>query len=94
MDEKPKNLRELIEGDYVFVAKLPEKNSVSLEEIENSDAYTVPLIAHDYGAKTPLMWNSLYETLGLNIRNIMVVADPKINGEIVIDALKQDPKYL
>ena len=40
------------------------------------------------------MWNTLYEKLGLNIRNIMLVADPKENAEIVINALKSDPKYL
>jgi len=68
---KPKNLIDLIKKGYAQFAKLPEKNNFSTKEIESLDAYTVPLISHDYGAKTPIMWNTLYEKLGLNIRNIM-----------------------
>ncbi len=93
MTDKPTNLKKLIQMNYAYIAKLPEKNNFSIERLDNLDAYVVPLIAHDYGAKTPVMWNTLYEKLGLNIRNIMVVANPK-NEEIVINALKSDPKYL
>jgi shikimate 5-dehydrogenase len=92
--KKPTNLKELIQGKYASIAKLPQKNEFLLEDLDNLDAYTVPLISHDYSAKTPFMWNTLYEKLGLNIRNIMLVADPKENEEIVINALKSDPKYI
>lgn len=95
-----KNLRELIEKGYVSLARLPKKNdfllsgeSLDLSKLETLDGYTVPLIAHDYSAKTSEMWNTLYEKLGLNIKNIMVVADPN-NAEIVTSALRVDPKYL
>jgi shikimate dehydrogenase len=91
---KPRNLKELIEGGYASIAKIPEKNSISLEEIDGLEGYTVPLVAHDYGAKTPVMWNCLYEKLKLNLRNIMLVGEPKENGKIIIEALKSDPKYL
>ncbi len=94
MRNLPRNLCELIEQEYVYIAKLPEKNKLSLDKIKNLKAYTVPLISHDYNAKTPIMWNTLYEKLGLNIRNIMLVANPKKNAEIIINALKLDPKYL
>lgn len=94
INKNPKNLKELIQGGYAFIAKLPEKNNFSMTDLDNLDAYTVPLVAHDYGAKTPIMWNTLYEKLGLNIRNIMLVANPKENAEIVINALKSDLKYL
>ena len=93
-NKKPANLKELVEQGYAQIAKLPEKNNFSLEQIEKLEAYTVPLIAHDYNAKTPVMWNTLYKKLGLNIRNIMLVANPKENAEIVINALKSDSKYL
>ncbi|MBR9701082.1 hypothetical protein GOV11_04415, partial [Candidatus Woesearchaeota archaeon] len=66
---------------------------LELDQLDKLDGYTVPLIAHDYGAKTPLMWNKLYEQLGLNLQNIMVVGNPKKSSEI-LDVLKQDPKYL
>jgi shikimate 5-dehydrogenase len=65
--------------------------------LDRLDGYTVPLVAHDYGAKTPVMWNTAYETLGLNIRNIMVVPS-SAHGvqavDVILNALKQDPKYL
>ena len=91
----PRNLKELIQRGYAYIAKLPEKNNIAdLDELDAFEGYTVPLIAHDYGAKTPVMWNSLYEKLELNIRNIMIVAEPKKDGRIIIDALKSDPKYM
>lgn len=65
----------------------------ALEKLDDLEAYTIPLIAHDYGAKTPIMWNSLYNQLGLNIRNIMVIADPRHTQQI-LEGLKQDPKYI
>lgn len=66
---------------------------LDLDSLDTLVGYTVPLIAHDYGAKTPLMWNALYEKLGLRVRNIMVVGDPKDAGRILRD-LAADPKYL
>ena len=94
IDKNPTNLKELIQGNYAFIAKLPEKNDFTIEKLDSLSAYTVPLVAHDYGAKTPVMWNTLYEKLGLNIRNIMLVANPKKDAEIVMNALKLDSKYL
>jgi shikimate 5-dehydrogenase len=93
-NKNPSNLKELIQKGYVEIAKLPEKNQINPEELDKLDAYTVPLIAHDYGAKTPIMWNTLYEKKGLNLRNIMLVANPKENANLIIGALKSDPKYL
>lgn len=95
-----KNLRELIEEGYISLAELPKKNdfllsgkNIDLNKLETLDGYTVPLISHDYSAKTPEMWNALYEKFGLNIRNIMAVANPN-DAEIVMSALRKDPKYL
>ena len=66
---------------------------LNLDSLETLSGYTVPLIEHDYAAKTPVMWNSLYQAQELPIKNIMVVADPANIPEI-LDALKRDPKYL
>ncbi|MEK6937091.1 MAG: hypothetical protein AABW58_03400 [Nanoarchaeota archaeon] len=66
---------------------------ISLDRLDSLDGYTVPLTAHDYGAKTPVMWNSLYQQHNINIRNLMVVADPDYLPEI-IPVLKNDPMYL
>jgi shikimate 5-dehydrogenase len=100
--KRPESLRELIEQGYAFPARLPPKNDflfkenscdLDLSRLDVLDGYTVPLIAHDYTAKTPLMWNTLYEKFGLNIRNIMLVANPK-DAEIITNSFKKDPKYL
>ena len=66
---------------------------INLDRLDSLVGYTVPLISHDYGAKTPLMWNALYEKLGLKIRNIMLVADPE-NAEFIFNTFRNDPKYL
>ncbi|HJX50495.1 MAG TPA: hypothetical protein VJ438_03465 [Candidatus Nanoarchaeia archaeon] len=93
MEGKPSNLKEILQQGYAQIAKLPAKNEFSIDKLDSLIGYTVPLISHDYSAKTPMMWNTLYEKLNLNIRNIMLVADPK-NSRIIIPALKNDPKYL
>lgn len=91
-----------MEEGYVSLAMLPKDNdfllagtgkAVDYNKLDTLIGYTVPLIAHDYGAKTPLMWNTLYAQLGLHIRNIMVIADPK-NAGLIFDAFRADPKYL
>lgn len=87
------SLKELLQTRTVTIAQLPPKNRTTLDEVDKLAAYTVPLISHDYAAKTPAMWNTLYEKLGLNLRNIMIIADPK-NAATVLHALKNDPKYL
>ena len=66
---------------------------VNLTLLDKLGGYTVPLIAHDYGALTPKMWNTVYEKQGINIRNIMVIANPN-DGKEIFDHLKEDTKYL
>ncbi|MEK6903578.1 MAG: hypothetical protein AABW64_02955 [Nanoarchaeota archaeon] len=88
-----KGLIRLLESKVVKIAKLPKKNDVTGIRLEDLQGYTVPLISHDYAAKTPVMWNTLYESMRMPLRNIMVVADPK-NTETILTALKRDSKYL
>ena len=66
---------------------------LALEKLDGLEGYTLPLTIHDYGAKTPVMWNSLYEEKRINLRNIMVVANPENLAKIVA-VLKEDEKYL
>src|SRR3989344_2010045 len=94
-------LKELLEDGVVSLARIPLKNdyllgsegALDLSKLDYLKAYTVPLIGHDYGAKTPTMWNSIYEKLRLPIRNIMVVGNPNQTGDI-LRALRADPRYL
>lgn len=89
--------KELIKIDnskkFHSLAVTERRNYLNLNLLDKLDAYTVPLISHDYGAKTPLMWNTLYEHLNLNLRNIMLVANPE-DAKIIFNALKNDPKYI
>ncbi|VVB73822.1 Shikimate dehydrogenase (NADP(+)) [uncultured archaeon] len=66
---------------------------VDLSRLDSLSGYLATLIAHDYSAMTPQMWNTVYEKNGINIRNIMVVANPKDIQEI-FSQLKSDKKYL
>jgi shikimate 5-dehydrogenase len=66
---------------------------VDLSRLDSLSGYLTTLIAHDYSAMTPQMWNTVYEKHGINIRNIMVVASPKDIQEI-FRQLKSDQKYL
>lgn len=93
MKERPKNLKELFTNGIVALAKLPLKNEFHPSELDQLDGYTVPLTKEDYGAKTPLMWNTAYEKLGLKLRNIMVVAKEE-DLELIISTFRHDPKYL
>ncbi len=90
---KPKNLKEVFAAGLISLAKLPTKNEYDLSKLDQLDGYTVPLTKEDYGAKTPLMWNTVYETLGLNLRNLMVVAKEE-DLEVILSAFRHDPKYL
>ncbi len=94
-------LKDLLETGSVRLARDPAKNdylldnddSIDITRLDKLKGYTVPLIAHDYGAKTPVMWNTLYDRLGLPLRNIMVVGNPDDSKQI-LDGLRHDPKYL
>ncbi|MFA6105645.1 MAG: hypothetical protein WC725_03580 [Patescibacteria group bacterium] len=87
--EKIKGAGELLESGAMKIAKLPADNPSSLD----FDHYTLPLIEHDYPAKTPVMWNAAYRKFGLKTGNIMLVGDPTHAKEI-LTVLENDPKYL
>jgi shikimate dehydrogenase len=81
---------DLIEGGALRVAQRPQNNP---ESIDAFPAYTLPLIAEDYPAKTAAMWNAAYEAFGINAGNVMLVGDPAHTKEI-LGALKRDGKYV
>lgn len=98
LNEEGKALRKklLAENKTEFFHSMNQEEKLKyldLKKLEELDGYTVPLTIHDYGAKTPLMWNSLYEEHGINIRNFMVVANPEHLPEIT-KIFREDEKYL
>ncbi|MBI2062219.1 MAG: hypothetical protein HYT64_00775 [Candidatus Yanofskybacteria bacterium] len=83
------NIETFIHNGVLRFAREPKDNPSNL----NFPGYTVPLIEHDYPAKTPAMWNAAYREFGMEAGNVMLVGDPERIPEIFA-AFRQDPKYL
>ena len=82
-------IQRLLKEKVLRRASLPMGN---WQIISVAQSLSVPLIAEDYPAKTPAMWNSAYEHFGMRDRNFMVVADPKDAAKIM-KTFRNDPKY-
>ncbi len=93
LEEEPEKLGELVKVKFHNLPFEEKQKYLDITRLEKLVAYTIPLISHDYAAKTPLMWNNLYEAYNLNLKNIMIVANPK-NTELILKSLKDDPKYI
>lgn len=84
-----KNVEDLIVGGLLRFAALPPDNPQRLDFLR----YTIPLIEHDYPAKTAAMWNAAYRKFELPAGNVMLVGDPKRLEEI-FGVFRRDEKYL
>jgi len=81
-----------------IIANSAEPNTdisfLDLDKLDQIKGYFGFLTQKDYGAMSPMMWNTLLERRGIdNLKTLFFVADPA-NAEIVVQGLKQDPKYL
>lgn len=81
--------KDLVEKGVLAIAQDPQDNPSDFETFEH---YTVPLIEHDYPAKTPVMWNACYQEFDINAGNIMLVGDPKQSPHI-LDVFRKDEKF-
>jgi len=81
--------KDLVELKALMIAQLPPANPEYLDYQE----YTLPLIEHDYPAKTAIMWNAAYQEFGIPAGNIMLVGDPS-QSKHILDVLRKDPKYV
>jgi shikimate 5-dehydrogenase len=97
LTEEGKRQRQLMGMEKVeeLHKKIDENLSkyLNLNALDKLDAYVPTLIKHDYTGKTPSMWNALYGKLGLNLRSMMVVANPK-DLQLILDTFRKDPKYI
>ncbi len=66
---------------------------LNLGNLKNIKGYLAFLTEKDYGALSPLMWNTFFERQRLNYRAIYFVGNPE-DAEIIVNALKSDPKYV
>lgn len=83
-----KEVNDLVNMKALSFAREPKDNPESLDFL----SYTVPLVEHDYPAKTPIMWNTAYREFEINAGNIMLIGDPKQCGHI-LDVFRIDTKY-
>ncbi|MFA5188410.1 MAG: hypothetical protein WC460_03545 [Patescibacteria group bacterium] len=83
-----RTVEDLIRCKILRFATLPQANPRNIE----FKKYTIPLIEHDYPAKTAIMWNSVYKEFGFEEGNIMLVGDPS-QSKFILDVLRQDKKY-
>lgn len=79
----------LLAAGVIKIAKRPPANP---RDIEGATSLTIPLIASDYEALTPAMWNAVYHAFSMPDRNVMVVADPA-NASDILSAFRQDKRY-
>ena len=87
-EDNLKDAGDLIRVKTLVYAHEPKANPESID----FPSYTLPLIEHDYPAKTPLMWNVAYREFGIDAGNIMLVGDPKQCG-YMLDVFRKDTKY-
>ena len=76
MNESNKKIEELFKKWILTLARLPEDNITSLDELLSSDNFSITLINHDYAWITPKMWNFISNEYNLNIKNTMAIAKP------------------
>ncbi len=55
--------------------------------------FAIGIANKDYPASTHLLWNSVYEAIGMSERNVRFYADPA-NIEEIVAALREDPSYI
>jgi shikimate dehydrogenase len=80
---------DLIQRGVLQFAVWPEMNPRHLD----FPRYTVPLIEHDYPAKTPAMWNAAYREFRMDAGNVILTGDPE-QAPVIFETLRRDLRYL
>jgi shikimate dehydrogenase len=83
----PRGASDLVGSRLAFAIR-PKGNPRSLD----FPCYTLPLLAHDYPALTPAMWNACYEGFGFPFRNVAMICSAADLGE-VLQVLRSDERY-
>lgn len=85
----PETIAQLLDAGVIQPARKPPRNDADLHRLQRA---TVPLLAHDYPAKTAAMWNAVYDLMRVEDRNVMVVAEP-VDAARILAAFRADPTY-
>lgn len=79
----------LIESGIVKIGENAKENPKMLDFPE----FALGIANKDYQARTPFLWNAVYEHFGFDTRNIRLAGDPE-NSEVIFNSFKKDRKYL
>ncbi len=83
-------IKTLFQNNILKTALSPQDNPERLD----ASVIVMPLIEHDYPAKTPVMWNACYRELGMSeYANLMAVGSTE-HLDIILDGLRTDPRYV
>lgn len=91
--EKAKIIEENRTEDFQNQPANQKIRLLDLNALDDFEGYTVTPVAHDYGGKTPSLWNAVYANQGLNLISMMVVGNPD-NAEEIFEGFRADPKYI
>ncbi len=91
--DNSQEIKNLFETWMIKIAKLPENNIQSIEELLAAENFSLTFINHDYAGITPKMRNHIAEHYNINIKNAMVIIQPE-NFEHIIEILKKNKKYI
>lgn len=89
MREAYRSVQDLLAAGVLRIAAEPPVNP---RDMNAAPFFTMLLIASDYPAMTPAMWNAAYREFGLPEVNIMAVANPAHAADI-LGTFRRDPCY-
>jgi shikimate dehydrogenase len=82
-------INELISEKKVNISKIATNNPQAIR----SGRVTFGIANKDYPALTPMMWNAVYEALGMSERNIRLFGEPN-DIKKIFDVFRSDPQYI
>ncbi|MDP3727391.1 MAG: hypothetical protein Q8R35_01985, partial [bacterium] len=83
------SVHDLFAAGILRIAAQPPANP---RDISGASFLTILLVAGDYPAKTPVMWNAAYREFGLPEVNVVAVADPA-DTAVILDVFRRDHRY-
>lgn len=82
-------VHQLVEAGLATIGKKAKDNPNSLD----FGQFAIGIANKDYAAQTPFLWNSVYESLGLPVRNIRMFGEPE-NAATIFQAFRDDPRCI
>jgi shikimate dehydrogenase len=82
-------LNQLIKAGLATIGKKAKNNPESLD----FGQLAIGIANKDYAAQTPFLWNSVYESLNVPVRNVRMFGEPE-RAATIFQAFRDDPRYI